>query len=71
MQRNTLIFLSLLLVVLALVGCTQPTPTAIPPTKTPKPTFTPRPTATPLPIVTPTKPAPTRTRSSPTAWPIC
>jgi len=70
MQRNTLIFLSLLLVVLALVGCTQPTPTAIPPTKTPKPTFTPRPTATPLPIVTPTKPATPTNTVVPTPTPI-
>lgn len=56
MQRNLIVFLSLLLVVLALVGCAQPTPTALPPTKTPKPTFTPRPTPTPLPLVTPTRP---------------
>jgi hypothetical protein len=72
-MRPTVLWVGLLIIVLALAGCSgeetalAPTPTL---TRTPRPTFTPLPPQTVAPTITPTSPPPTLTPTpSPSATP--
>lgn len=74
MRRNLTLMAGLVLAVIWMAGCAQPSAkaTAVPPTKTPKPTFTATPNYTPVPLVIPTAtkpPASPTVAAPPTAVP--